>query len=142
LISSSLAYKSSVISAFNKKFNYMSGKRINQIENNFELNINKRFSPTVLQVGDYAAEIEKAVGVEIYGPIFQAGLFLFLSGFVSAAVVSIIISKSDSWTEIGKEFDRGKQSQLIDVEKSVEIQEAISQNRDEQNSVNLDGLDF
>ncbi len=31
-----------------------------------------------LFVGDFATEIENAVGSEIYGPIFRAGLFLFV----------------------------------------------------------------
>jgi hypothetical protein len=34
----------------------------------------------LVAVGDYASEIEKGVGSEIYGPIFKAGLFIFASG--------------------------------------------------------------
>lgn len=73
-------------------------------------------SSVLLNVGDYAAEIEKAVGEEIYGPIFKAGIFLFFSGIVSAFVAAAIISKSNSWEELGNEFERGKEAQLIALE--------------------------
>ena len=43
---------------------------------------------------DYASEIENAVGEEIYGPIFQAGIFLFVSGIVAAFGVAFLVSKS------------------------------------------------
>jgi hypothetical protein len=67
----------------------------------------------LIAVGDYAAEIEKAVGTEVYTPIFKAGLFLFVSGIVSAFVAAFIISKSDSWEGLNDEFERGKESKLI-----------------------------
>ena len=51
-------------------------------------------SSFLVAMGDYAAEIEKnVVGEEVYGPIFKAGLFLFLSGLISAFVSAFIISK-------------------------------------------------
>ena len=70
---------------------------------------------------DYASEIENAVGEEIYGPIFKAGLFLFGSGIVAAFGVAFIVSKSDTWNELESEFDDGKKKQLIvsDAEASV-----------------------
>ena len=62
---------------------------------------------------DYASEIENAVGEEIYGPIFKAGIFLFVSGIVAAFGVAFIVSNSDTWNELEDEFDAGKQKQLI-----------------------------
>jgi hypothetical protein len=70
-------------------------------------------SSTLIAVGDYATEIENAVGTEIYTPIFKAGLFLFLSGLISAFIAAFIISKSNSWDDLNDEFERGKESQLI-----------------------------
>lgn len=65
-------------------------------------------------MGDYAAEIEKAsVGEEVYAPIFRAGIFLFLSGLVSAAAAAFIISKANSWEALGQEFEDGKKDKLI-----------------------------
>lgn len=63
---------------------------------------------------DYATEIESAVGEEIYGPIFKAGIFLFGSGIVAAFGVAFIVSKSDAWNELEDEFSRGKEAQLIE----------------------------
>jgi len=68
----------------------------------------------LLAAGDYASEIEGAVGEEIYSPIFKSGLVLFGSGIISAVLAAFIISKSNSWEELGNEFERGKQNQLID----------------------------
>jgi hypothetical protein len=62
---------------------------------------------------DYASEIENAVGEEIFGPIFQAGIFLFVSGIVAALGVAFIVSKSDAWDDLEEEFDAGKKMQLI-----------------------------
>ena len=73
-------------------------------------------SSVLIAVGDYASEIENAVGTEIYSPIFKAGLILFASGLISAFIAAFIISKSDSWEELGNEFERGKIAQLIDLE--------------------------
>eukprot|EP00596_Hydrurales_sp_CCMP1899_P001843 CAMPEP_0119037266 /NCGR_PEP_ID=MMETSP1177-20130426/5530_1 /TAXON_ID=2985 /ORGANISM="Ochromonas sp, Strain CCMP1899" /LENGTH=113 /DNA_ID=CAMNT_0006998309 /DNA_START=259 /DNA_END=600 /DNA_ORIENTATION=- len=67
-------------------------------------------------MGDYAAEIEKGVGEEIYAPIFKSGLVLFGSGLISAFMAVIIIVKSNSWEELGLEFERGKEGQLIKLE--------------------------
>ena len=69
---------------------------------------------TIVSVGDFSQEIESAVGPEIYGPIFRAGLLLFGSGLVSVVIASAIISKSGSWEELALEFDKGKESQLIE----------------------------
>jgi len=70
----------------------------------------------LVAVGDYAAEIEKTVvGEEIYGPIFRAGLFLFLSGLISAFVAALIISKAGSFESIVDEFEAGKRTQLIET---------------------------
>ena len=68
----------------------------------------------LLTVGDYAAEIEKStVGEEVYGPIFRAGLFLFLSGVVSEFIVAAIVTKAGTWDSLKDEFDEGKRSQFI-----------------------------
>lgn len=73
-----------------------------------------RVDSFLIAVGDYAAEIEKAtVGEEVYAPIFRAGIFLFTSGLVSAAVAAFIISKADSWEDLGQEFEEGKKDKLI-----------------------------
>lgn len=72
-------------------------------------------SSLTIAVGDYAGEIEKATGTEIYGPIMRAGVFIFVSGFVSAFIAAFIVSKSDSWEGLAEEFDRGKESQLVDL---------------------------
>lgn len=95
----------------------------------------------VLYVGDYAAEIENAVGVEIYGPIFKAGLFLFVSGVFSSAIVAFIISRSNSWSQLSEEFDTGKQSQLINVEQAVEAQ-ALKSSQEIKVKNEVDGLDL
>ena len=70
---------------------------------------------------DYASEIENAVGEEIYGPIFKAGVFLFVSGVVAAFGVAFIVSKSDSWNELQDEFDMGKQKQLIPSDAEIDM---------------------
>ncbi len=68
----------------------------------------------LLTVGDYAAEIEKStVGEEVYGPIFKAGLFLFLSGVISAFIAAAIVTKAGTWESLKDEFDEGKRSQYI-----------------------------
>jgi hypothetical protein len=73
-------------------------------------------SSTLIAIGDYAAEIEKGVGEEIYAPIFKSGLVLFGSGLISAFMAAAIIAKSDSWEELGLEFERGKIAQLIELD--------------------------
>ena len=70
----------------------------------------------LIAVGDYAAEIEKAVGEEIYSPIFKSGLVLFGSGLISAFIAAFIVSKSNSWEELENEFERGKIKQLIELD--------------------------
>jgi hypothetical protein len=78
-------------------------------------------SSILIGVGDYAAEIEKAVGTEVYTPIFKAGIFLFLSGIISSFIAAFIISKSDSWEELNLEFERGKESKLITREMDTPV---------------------
>ena len=56
----------------------------------------------------------------IAGPIFKAGLFLFVSGIFSAGIVAAIISKANSWESLGNELDEGKMSQIDDVESKIE----------------------
>ena len=75
-------------------------------------------STVLIAVGDYAAEIEKTVGTEVYTPIFRAGLFLFISGLISAFIAAFIITKANSWDDIYAEFERGKESKLIESELS------------------------
>lgn len=81
-----------------------------------QLNSFVDFSTALIAVGDYAAEIEKGVGEEIYAPIFKSGLVLFGSGLISAFMAAAIIAKSDSWEELGLEFERGKVAQLIELD--------------------------
>ena len=81
-----------------------------------QLNSFVDISSALIAVGDYAAEIERGVGEEIYAPIFKSGLVLFGSGLISAFMAAIIIAKSDSWEELGLEFERGKVAQLIELD--------------------------
>lgn len=83
---------------------------------NLRLNSFVDISSTLIAIGDYAAEIEKGVGEEIYAPIFKSGLVLFGSGLISAFMAAAIITKADSWEELGLEFERGKIAQLIELE--------------------------
>ena len=83
---------------------------------NLQLNSFVDISSALIAVGDYAAEIERGVGEEIYAPIFKSGLVLFGSGLISAFMAAIIIAKSDSWEELGLEFERGKVAQLIELD--------------------------
>lgn len=86
-----------------------------------QLNSFVDISSALIAVGDYAAEIERGVGEEIYAPIFKSGLVLFGSGLISAFMAAIIIAKSDSWEELGLEFERGKVAQLIELDAASEI---------------------
>ena len=70
-------------------------------------------SSTALLAVDYVTEIQNAVGIEIYTPIFKAGLFLFVSGILSAAITALIINSADTWSELAEEIQLGKESQLI-----------------------------
>ena len=70
----------------------------------------------LIAMGDYAAEIEKATGTEIYSPIFKSGLLLFASGLISAFIAAFIVAKSNSWEALGTEFDEGKMKQLIELD--------------------------
>jgi len=62
---------------------------------------------------DYSAEIENAVGTEVYTPIFKAGLTLFASGILTAFAAAFIISKADTFGDLADEFEQGKKTQLI-----------------------------
>jgi hypothetical protein len=92
-----------------------SSKSAISVRHKTSLNSIEAFSALVA-MGDYAAEIEKGVGEEIYAPIFKSGLVLFGSGLISAFMAVIIIVKSNSWEELGLEFERGKEGQLIKLE--------------------------
>ena len=73
---------------------------------------------------DYSAEIENAVGTEVYTPIFKAGLGLFASGILTAFAAAFIIRKADSFGDLAEEFERGKQTQLIASDMPTEISAA------------------
>lgn len=72
-------------------------------------------SQIIAVAADYASEIENSVGSEIYGPIFKAGLFIFVSGIVSSLVVAFIVSSSNSWEALEDEFQKGKEAQFIEM---------------------------
>jgi hypothetical protein len=76
------------------------------------------FGATLLESAalDYSAEIENAVGTEIYTPIFKAGLGLFASGILAAVAAAFIISKADTYDGLAEEFERGKVKQLISMD--------------------------
>eukprot|EP01039_Chlorochromonas_danica_P009726 gene9726-10760_t len=84
-------------------------------------NIPVRMLPSeLIAMGDYANEIERATGPEIYGPIFRAGLLLFASGVISACITTFLVVKFDKWKDLEDEFKAGKESQLADMKKSEE----------------------
>jgi len=79
--------------------------------------ISNRNDITRLKVSaDFATEIvESTVTDDIYGPIFKAGLFLFLSGIVSTIIAASIVSKSNTWELLNEEFEKGKENQLMQM---------------------------
>ena len=79
------------------------------------------------------------MGSEIYAPIFRAGLFLVLSGFLSALVAGLIVNSTDSWDELGLEFEKGKEAQLIP--EALPETAAESQTRLTQESLDAKGSD-
>ena len=99
-------------------------------------------SSSFVTMGDYAGEIENAVGEEIYSPIFKAGIFLFASGIVSAIATAFIVSKSNSWESLEEEFEKGKVAQLdifpgtdsSQTQKVISPLEKSSQSIDDANS--------
>lgn len=98
-----------------RKIKHVNDRIINKVST-VRLNSFVDISSALIAVGDYAAEIEKGVGEEIYAPIFKSGLVLFGSGLISAFMAAAIIAKSDSWEELGLEFERGKVAQLIELD--------------------------
>jgi hypothetical protein len=88
----------------------------------------------LIAMGDYASEIEKAVGTEVYGPIFQAGLFLFLSGVISATIAGFIINAADSWDDLDKEFQEGKDADVASTRAREKAKEDKKKIRDTQGS--------
>lgn len=88
---------------------------LKQNDKNMKLHLfNDITSQFISVMADPAAEIEAAVGEEIYGPIFKAGIFIFASGLVSAFIAAAIVSSRDSWDDLDSEFEQGKMKQLID----------------------------
>ena len=88
---------------------------LKQDDKNMKLHFFNDISSQFISVmADPAAEIEAAVGEEIYGPIFKAGIFIFVSGLVSAFIAAAIVSSRDSWDDLDSEFEQGKMKQLID----------------------------
>lgn len=110
----------------------------NRIINNRIIN-KKRNDITSLRVSaDFATEIvESTVTDDIYGPIFKAGLFLFLSGIVSTAVAAFIVSKSNTWESLNEEFETGKENQLTKMSESstkddIKIETSINQSNEQE----------
>lgn len=71
----------------------------------------------LIAVGDYASEVEKATsagGEDLTQRIFQAGLFLFLSGIVSAFITAALVSRAGTMDALRDEFDEGKKRQFIE----------------------------
>lgn len=89
-------------------------------------------------MADYAAEVQNAVGPEIYGPIFKAGLFLVVSGFASAAITTFLISRNDSWEVLEEEFQTGKEAQLLKMEQR-QLDNENKNNSDESDLINSTG---
>ena len=110
-----------------------------RINNRINLVNSKRNDITKLKVSaDFAAEIvESTVTDDIYGPIFKAGLFLFLSGIVSTTVAAFIVSKSNTWESLNEEFEAGKETQLIKMSESsikedIKIETSINQSNEQE----------
>jgi hypothetical protein len=92
---------------------------------NRSLRLFREDSSFLLNVGDYAEEIEKAVGPEIYLPIFQAGLFLIFSGVIAATVVAVILSNPENMAAIVEDFEEAKKSQIKDLDIDSKIKPVI-----------------
>lgn len=82
----------------------------------------ERYRASPLNVAaDYAAEIESvAVGPEIYGPIFRAGLWIFLSGIVSTFVVAVLITKDNLWGSLLENIQEGEELQAKEYSEKVQ----------------------
>jgi hypothetical protein len=70
-------------------------------------------------IPDFAAEIQNSVGEEIYGPIFKAGLFLILSGFVSSLITAYLIVNHSNWNDLVNEFEDAEKTQNVDTSQSL-----------------------
>jgi hypothetical protein len=110
--------------------------------------ISNRNDITRLKVSaDFATEIvESTVTDDIYGPIFKAGLFLFLSGIVSTIIAASIVSKSNTWESLNEEFEKGKENQLMQMsEASIKEEgkiETLVNQSNEQEKKDIKDLDL
>ena len=110
--------------------------------------IGNRNDITRLKVSaDFATEIvESTVTDDIYGPIFKAGLFLFLSGIVSTIIAASIVSKSNTWESLNEEFEKGKENQLMQMsEASIKEEgkiETLVNQSNEQEKKDIKDLDL
>ncbi len=68
---------------------------------------------------DFAAQIEEAVGPEVYRPIFLYGIFLGFSGLFVCALAALVIVKFNLQDELNRQFDEGKQAQLIPLKEEA-----------------------
>lgn len=120
----------------------------NRIIGNNNRLVNRRNDITRLKVSaDFATEIvESTVTDDIYGPIFKAGLFLFLSGIVSTIIAASIISKSNTWESLNAEFESGKENQLREMSQASinqegKVETSVNQS-DEQEKKDIKDLDL
>ena len=68
---------------------------------------------------DFAAQIEEAVGPEVYRPIFLYGIFLGFSGLIVCGIAALLITKFNLQEELNRQFDEGKQAQLIPLKEEA-----------------------
>ena len=114
----------------------INGKNRIIINNNRIIKNNRNEFSKLKVSADFATEIvESTVTDEIYGPIFKAGLFLFLSGIVSTIIAASIVSKANTWELLNEEFEKGKESQLIQmseasIKEEVKIETSINQSNE------------
>lgn len=90
------------------------------ISNNGEssYSLTKASSLLTAVTADFAAEIEEKVGPEIYRPIFMYGLLLGFSGILSCALAVFLVTKFNLQEALNREFDEGKQAQLVPLSPS------------------------
>lgn len=91
-------------------------------QNNLEVSTSSLIQTSTLLTAvtaDFAAQIEEAVGPEVYRPIFLYGIFLGFSGLFVCALAALVIVKFNLQDELNRQFDEGKQAQLIPLKEEA-----------------------
>lgn len=82
---------------------------------------------------DFAEQIIEKVGPEVYRPIFMSGILLGFIGIGACALLAFVIAKFDLSEQLNRQFEEGKEAQLIPLssekdEKSPPWQAASGKN--------------